>query len=132
MKSNRFFTIAFDARNSSKMRYVERKVGDGLLTFGRWIALLGMLHEQDGAIDLSAPVMREVVRDELEFANDEELDAFVEAIADVRWVDPGMWHDKRHLISENVIGQIEYRKKRAEAGRKGGEAQGGNRKKKGA
>lgn len=123
MKSNRFFTVAYDARNTSEMRYVRKRCG-GLIAFGRWMALLGILYEQDGGIDLADPVMFDVVKDELEIERDEELVELVDALAAVKWVDAAMWGESRHVISGSVCDQIEFRKSRASAGRKGGESTG--------
>lgn len=121
MKNKKFFTVPYDARNSSEMRYVRRRCG-GIVAFGRWMALLGMLYEQDGGIDLSDDVMFAVIKDELEFRKDEEFEEFIGALAKVGWVEPGPWQSRRHLISQGVVGQITFKKTQGDSGRKGGEA----------
>lgn len=121
MKNKKFFSVPYDARASSEMRYVRRRCG-GIVAFGRWMALLGMLYEQDGGIDLSDDVMFAVIKDELEFRKDEEFEEFIGALAKVGWIEPGPWQSRRHLISQGVVGQITFKKSQGDSGRKGGEA----------
>ena len=114
MRGGKFYSIPYDARCSVETRYVRRKAG-GIAAFGRWIALLGILYEQDGGIDLSDDVMRLVIEDELELKG-YKLDEFIGTIAQIGWIEPGPWKERQHVISKGVCDQLEFKRRAAESG----------------
>lgn len=118
MKGKRFYSIPYDARNDPKMKVVRRKCG-GIIAFGRWQALLGILYDEDAVIDLSDEAMHKVVEDELEL-KDERLDEFIDVLAAVGWVDLAMWETRRKVISKSVYEQLDFKGKQSENGAKGG------------
>lgn len=121
MKNSKFFTVPYDVAHTSEMRYVRKRCG-GLVAFGRWMALLGILYEQDGKVYLNDPVMREVVKDELEIERDEELAELLGALGSVEFVDAGLLEERGLLTSNGVLQQVAYKRERSTSGRKGGEA----------
>lgn len=121
MKSSKFFTVPYDVAHTSEMRYVRKRCG-GLIAFGRWMALLGIMYEQDGKVDPNDPVMREVVMEELEIAEDEELDALLDALGSVDFVSAQLLAEHGVLTSNGVLQQVAYKRERSAAGKKGGEA----------
>ena len=67
MDANRFYSVPYDARNDTAMLKLRRKHG-GIAAYGRWQALLGVLYDEGGTIDLSdednfAMVEREIELD---------------------------------------------------------------------
>lgn len=120
MKNSKFFTVPYDVAHTSEMRYVRKRCG-GLIAFGRWMALLGIMYEQDGKVDLNDPVMREVVMDELEIHQAQELDDLLEALGNVDFVSAQMLEDHGLLTSNGVLQQVAYKLERSAAGKKGGE-----------
>ena len=50
MDANRFFSIPFDNRNDVKMRRLRKRCG-GFAAYGRWVALLGMLYDENGILE---------------------------------------------------------------------------------
>jgi len=120
MRNTKFFTVPYDVRNTVEMRYLRHKCG-GIAAFGRWMALLSILYEQNGALDLDNEAMHKVVEAELEL-NAQKLDEFIEAASEIGWVDAQMWHSSRHVISEGVLDQLNYRKTMKKRGEKGNES----------
>lgn len=120
MKNSKFFTVPYDVAHTSEMRYVRKRCG-GLIAFGRWMALLGIMYEQDGKVDLNDPVMREVVMDELEIGQAQELDDLLDALGSVDFVSAQVLEDHGLLTSNGVLQQVAYKLERSAAGKKGGE-----------
>lgn len=118
MKGNRFYSIPYDARNDPKMKVVRRKCG-GIIAFGRWQALLGILYDEDGAIDLSDETMHGVIEEELELKGD-KLDEFIGALVAVGWIGREPWERERHVVSGSVYEQLSYKGKQSANGSKGG------------
>lgn len=119
MKGGKFFSVPYDVYCSPEMRYLRRKCG-GIGAFGRWMAFVAILYQQGGAIDLDNETMHKVIEDELELKSD-QLDEFIEALSEIGWVDAQMWKTNRHAISGSVLDQLNYKKKAAQAGAKGGQ-----------
>lgn len=118
MDANRFYSVPFDARNNSKILRL-RKVSGGIVAFGRWMALLGILYDAGGTIDLTDEAMRSVIADELEL---EDVDQFCTDLASCGLIDGEIYRATNHVTSKGVCDEIEYRKGRVEAGRKSGES----------
>lgn len=118
MNANRFFSVPFDNRNDVKMLMVRKKLG-GYAGYGRWVALLGILYDADGCIDMSDQTMRDVIADELEL---EDVDGFFTVLAQIGLIDRVLYEIASHVVSHGVAEEIEYRKQKSEAGSKGGKA----------
>lgn len=129
MNANRFYSIPFDARNDTAMLKLRRKAG-GIIAFGRWQALLGILYDEDGCIDLTDEDNAVMVASELDFDSSDELSVFLDACAKYGLISLAAWEERTTVISEGVAKEIDYRKQKSEAGRKGGAASAKTRTKK--
>ena len=118
MNANRFFSVPFDNRNDMKMLMVRKKLG-GYAGYGRWVALLGILYDSDGFLDMSNQSTREIIADELEL---EDVDGFFTVLAQIGLIDRVLYETANHAVSHGVADEIEYRKQKSEAGSKGGKA----------
>ena len=115
MDANRFFSIPFDNRNDVKMRRLRKRCG-GYAAYGRWVALLGMLYDENGILDMNDEDMREIVAEELEL---EDVDQFFCDLAEIGLINKELYEQKSHVLNGGVCDEIEYRRKRSEAGKKG-------------
>ena len=118
MDANRFFSVPFDNRNDVKMKRLRKRLG-GYAAYGRWVALLGMLYDEKGILDMSDAEMREIAADELEL---EDVDEFFTELADIGLIDKELYHAMSHVVNKGVVEQIEFRKSKSNAGKKSGEA----------
>lgn len=128
MDANRFYSIPYDARNDTAMLKLRRKHG-GIVAYGRWQALLGILFDEGGVIDVSDEDNRSMVEDEIELKG-AKFDAFIESCVKFGLLSYEFAEIGR-IGSKGVCAEIEYRsamreKKRA-AGKKGGQASGASR-----
>ena len=121
MDANRFFSVPFDNRNDVKIKRLRKRFG--MAGYGRWIALLGMLFDEDGIIDMSSQDMREVVAEELEL---EDVDEFFTALSDIGLIDKELYRSMSHVVNKGVCDELEYRKKKSAAGKKGNAKRWGN------
>lgn len=117
MDANRFFSVPFDNRNDVKMKRLRKRLG-GYAGYGRWVALLGMLYDEKGIIDMSCQDMREIVCDELEL---DDADEFFTNLAEIGLIDKELYHSLNHVVNNGVVEQLEYRVKKSDAGKKSGE-----------
>ena len=117
MDANRFFSVPYDNRNDMKILRMRRKLG-GIAAYGRWVALLGMLYDEGGVLDMSDEDMVAVVADELEL---DDVDAFFVGLAKVGLIEGDLYDSMRHVVNDGVCREIEYRRKKSEAGKKGNE-----------
>ncbi len=117
MDANRFFSVPYDNRNDVKMKRLRKRLG-GYAAYGRWVALLGMLYDENGILDMNCQDMREIVADELDL---EDVDEFFLALADIGLIDKELYHNMNHVVNKGVVEQIEYRVKKSNAGKKGNE-----------
>ena len=118
MDANRFFSVPFDNRNDMKILRMRKRLG-GIVAYGRWVALLGMLYDEGGIIDMSDGVTPDIVADELEFDSVEDVNAFFETLADVGLIETDLYKSLHHVVNDGVCREIEYRRKKSEAGKKG-------------
>ena len=121
MDANRFFSVPFDNRNDVKMLRIRRRLG-GMAAYGRWVALLGMLYDEGGVLDMNDQEMRDITADELEL---DDVDWFFTELARIGLIDKELYESVGHVVNDGVCREIEYRKKKSEAGRKGNEARWG-------
>ena len=106
MKGKRFYSVPYDARNDPVMMRVRLSCG-GIVAFGRWQALLGILYDMDGIIDLSDEIMHKVIEAELELKG-EKLDEFIDVLVAVGWIDTAMWEMQRKVVSRSVVEQLDF------------------------
>ena len=116
MKGDRFFSLAYDARHHPKIELL-RDAGGGIAAFGRWVALISILYDSDGMYDYSKPLKRRLLCRELEL-DDGELDGFLELCADCDLISPSTLA-MEHVTSNGVCEQLDYKRKKSEAGKKG-------------
>ena len=89
LKGNRFYSVPYDARNDPAMKILRLKQG-GIVAYGRWQALLGILYDMDGAVDLKDEAAHRMIEAELELKPD-RLDEFVQESVAVKFLDAGAW-----------------------------------------
>lgn len=106
MKGNRFYSIPYDARNDPNMKWLRRKFG-GIVAYGRWQALLGILYDQGGTVDLSDEVMRGIVSEELELKGS-GLDEWIKGLVAVGWLDQTAWESFGKIHSKSVCEQLAF------------------------
>ena len=121
MDANRFYS-------DTAMLKLRRKHG-GIAAYGRWQALLGVLYDEGGTIDVTDEDNLAMVEQEIELEG-AELDAFIESCVKYGLLSPDLWSIGT-IGSRGVCDELEYRKeqrrKKSEAGKKGGQASGASR-----
>ena len=117
MKADRFFPIAYDMRHNPKIELLRDSCG-GLYGFGRWVALMGILYDSGGVYEYGTPLKRSFLRRELEMQSDDQLDAFLHALADCELIEAEMLEAGR-IASNGICEQLEYKRRKTEAGKKG-------------
>lgn len=120
MKGNRFYTVPYDARNDTKILKLGKLQRGKMLAFGRWQALLGMMFDEDGIVDLSDETTRIIVREELDFKTDEQLSRYLNHCAAVGLISADVWEAFSHVVNEGVIEQLAFKANKAGAGKRGG------------
>lgn len=132
MDSNRFYSVPYDARNDTAMLKLRRKHG-GIAAYGRWQALLGVLYDEGGTIDVTDEDNLAMVEQEIELEG-AELDAFIESCVKYGLLSAELWGIGT-IGSRGVCDELEYRReirdKKSNAGRKGGQASGASRRRSG-
>lgn len=121
MKGNRFYSIPYDARNDTKMQKLGKmQRGGKVLAFGRWQVLLAILYDENGVVDLSDCTMRAIVREEMDFKTNDQMDSFFDDCSMVGLIDLVMWVEQRHVINKGVVEQLDYQQKKKSSGSQGG------------
>lgn len=115
MDANRFFSIPYDNRNDVKMRRLRKRLG-GYEGYGRWVALLGMLYDEHGILDMTDREMQEIVAEELDL---EDVDEFFIELGKLGLIDEEVYRSLGHVVNHGVCDEVEYRRKKSEAGKKG-------------
>lgn len=113
MRADRFFSVPYDNRNDTKMTMLRMKYG--YAGYGRWIALLGMLYDEDGLIDISDGMMRELLARQLEL---DDIDGFLSFLAQIGLIERDMY-SMGHVVNHGVCDELDYRKRKSDAGKKG-------------
>ena len=124
MKADRFFSVPYDNRNDVKMRLVRKMLG-GYAGYGRWVALLGILYDQHGRLDMNDELWRGIIADELEL---DDVDEFFDVLAQIGLIDAEMYHSMSVVVNGGVCEQLDYKKQKSEAGQKGSEKRWGSKK----
>ena len=116
MKAARFFSMAYDIRHHPKIDML-RDMQGGMVAFGRWVALMGILYDAEGVYDLTPKVKRQYLMRELE-TDEEGLRQFLFACANCDLLDLQMLEAGK-VTSEGICNQLSYVKQKSEAGKKG-------------
>ena len=122
MKSNRFYSIPYDNRNDFDIRRL-RSMQGGIIAFGRWHALLGILYDKDGLVDASDEVTIDLLAEELDFKGKQARDKLFEFLDDcaaIGLIELAAWSAGRHVVCSGVVEALDFRAKRSNAGGKGG------------
>ena len=122
MKSNRFYSIPYDNRNDFDIRRL-RSMQGGIVAFGRWHALLGILYDKDGLVDASDAVTLDLLAEELDFRGNKSRDKVCEFLGDcatIGLIDLTAWTARRHVVCSGVVEVLDFRSKKSNAGGKGG------------
>lgn len=114
MNADRFFSVPYDNRSDVKMLMLRNY--DGYAAYGRWIALLGILYDQDGILDMSNQNMRNVIVKELEL---DDVDEFFNVLAEFELIDSELYHSMNHVVNRGVCDELNYKSERSESGKKG-------------
>lgn len=112
----RFFSVHYDTRHNPKIDML-RDMSGGIVAFGRWIALLSILYDSDGLIDVTKPAKRKYLMRELELSDD-GLSEFLNHCAECDLLTPELL-ELGHVVSKGVCDELDYRKSKSEAGKKG-------------
>lgn len=118
MKADRFFSVPYDNRNDVKMLRVRKLLG-GFAGYGRWVALLGMLYDENGMLDMNDQDMRDVVAEQLEL---DDVDGFLSTLSRIGLIDRTLYETMSHVVNKGVADELEYRNQKKAAGKKGMES----------
>ena len=127
MNANRYFSVPYDGRNDVTIRLLRKRAG-GIVAYGRWVALLGILYDSDGIIRLEVPGMSELLQEELDFSSQDELLAYLEDLADLDLIDLTAYQERNHVINAGVVKEIDYYRAKSEAGKAGMKKRWGDKK----
>lgn len=116
MKADRFFSVPYDIINDFKICRLMDTSG-GIVALGRWVALLGMLYDENGLLDMSDAASVRIVAQKLQL---EDVDEFMMHLAECRLIDAEIYRTTGHVVSHGVCDELEYRKSKSEAGKMGG------------
>ena len=126
MKADRFFSVHYDIRHNPKIDML-RDMGGGIIELGRWIVLLSLLYDSDGLIDITNKAKRKYLMRELELSDD-GLSEYLNQCAECDLITPDLL-ELGHVVSKGVCDELDYRKQKSEAGKKGMESRWGKGKK---
>ena len=118
MDANRFFSVPYDNRNDTTIRRMKKRMG-GIVAYGRWISLLGIMYDENGLLDMNDTAMREIVAEELEL---EDVDQYFHDLINLGLIEAEPYHDHNYVMNDGVCDELDYRRTKAEAGRKSGQA----------
>lgn len=122
MKDRRYYSVSYDERNYPEIVRLRLMCG-GIVAYGRWEAIKQLLFDAEGSIDIRNPMNRELLKHELDFTDDEELKAFLDACVDVGLLVIEYPSSSEALISSDEVSKgLKYRKDQAARGKKGGNA----------
>jgi len=118
VNANRYFSVPFDGRNDVDIQRL-RELQGGIVAYGRWIALLGILYDRDGIIELEH--YGRILERELELDHN-GLISFLDDCAAIGFIEAEAYRERNVVISHGVCNEIEYRRSRIEAGKKSGDS----------
>lgn len=122
MKSNKFFSVAWDVIFDPKIEILGMlveglKVSRKVMAVGLWVSLLSLLYYCDGLVDISEPIRKKWLMNALGLS-EPDLTAFLKACESCELID-GDLLEMGHVANHGVCDEIEYRKQKSEAGKKG-------------
>lgn len=94
-----------------------RDMGGGMVALGRWVVLMSLLYDSDGLIDVNSEARRRYLCRELELDSD-GLDEFLRQCAECDLLSTDLLNFG-HVCSEGICEQLDYIRKKSEAGKKG-------------
>lgn len=110
------FPVDFDAFHARDVRILRRLQG-GVIAYGRWMVLLGILYQADGLFSLDEMAMMDLM-EELEMEAG-EVELFLSDCAKLGMI--SQEHLSRGIVaSDGVCRQLAYIEQQREHGRKGG------------
>ena len=121
----RFFSVPYDIINDFKIRRL-MDISGGIVALGRWVALLGMLYDEHGLLDLNDASSVRLVAQTLQL---DDVDGFMLQLAECGLIDPELYRSMSHVVNHGVCDELEYKKAKSEAGVKGNEKRWGKGKK---
>ena len=121
----RFFSVPYDIINDFKIRRL-MDISGGIVALGRWVALLGMLYDEHGLLDLNDASSVRLVAQTLQL---DDVGGFMLQLAECGLIDPELYRSMSHVVNHGVCDELEYKKAKSEAGVKGNEKRWGKGKK---
>lgn len=127
MQANRFYSVPYDALQRPDIRRLGLLQGDKFAAFGRWHAVLGMLYDNGGLIELDN-LGRALLAEELALA-DEELDTFLGHCLTAGLIDREAYEMRGTLTNKGVCSELMRRQELHDAAVRAGQASGKARRK---
>lgn len=128
MNADRFFSVHYDMRHNPKIDIL-RDMGGGIVALGRWLALMSILYDSDGLIDITSTAKKRYLMRELELDAD-GLDEFLTQCADCDLIQPdllGIGHVVSRGVCDELATKKQMHKQKSEAGKKGNEIRWGKK-----
>ena len=122
----RFFSVPYDIINDFKIRRLMH-ISGGIVALGRWVALLGMLYDEHGLLDLNDASSVRLVAETLQL---DDVDEFMLQLAECKLIDSELYRLTGHVVNHGVCDELEYKKTKSEAGKQGGRPKKQNKKQK--
>ncbi len=119
MEDKRYYSVSYDERNYPEIALL-RQYG-GYEAYGRWEALKQLLFCFDGCLVVEKKTVKSLVKHELDFSSDTDLDEYLDACVECGLLD-GPALERGNIIAPEVAEAVAYRKACSEAGKKSGEA----------
>lgn len=123
--TNNYFTVPRDILSDPRIELMEELTGKGITALAWWIGLLSLLYYSHGLIDLTIQGQKRQIIRKLQMADETELDSFLNACVTCKFID-GELLEIGHIVSRGVCEQMDYKKSKSEAGKKGMKARWGN------
>lgn len=124
MDANRYLSVSYDVRHNPKLELLRRRLGcepgRGDSTLGCWVALLCIMYDTGRPLHVNDPDVLAYLTDELMLASDTDTMAFLSACAACDLIDAPAWEDMHAVFSESVQEELDYRRQKSDAGKKGG------------
>lgn len=114
---SKFFKMPYDIAHDPRVQLLRVKCG-GVVALAYWVVLLANLYYFDGLIDLTKPDVKLLLMKDLEL-DESGLDGFLKACASCGFIDSELL-ESGHIVSRGVCDEIAYKKRKSEAGKKGG------------
>lgn len=106
----------YDMRHNPKVECL-RDMGGGLVALGRWLVLMSILYDSDGVYDVNSAPKRSYLCRELEL-DEYGLEEFLRQCADSELINVDLLN-VGHVASDGICEQLDYVRRKSEAGKKG-------------